>query len=96
MSYGSFDVDKYCREQDAIIDRARKESDRAVANGEVVGLLLSFQSCDGYAYYQVERVDGNDIYLRHIDVYDGYVSVPIEYMGRVVPRRLIDNYFGGN
>ena len=86
-------VDDYCRNQEMIMRRVQEENDKSKSENKLVGRLLSFSSGDGRAYYQISKVDGDNVHLKLIDVYDGYTSSPIEYMGRVVPMRLVTGYF---
>jgi len=88
------ETNDWIKQEEAKMEKVRNESRIAKNSGTLIGRLLSFQRYDGYACYQIEeKLTNGDFKLKHVDCMDGYQCSSIELLGRVVPKRLIDNYF---
>ena len=84
----------FLEQEEIKLNKIREQDRKARENGTLIGRLLSFQIYDGFARYQIEEeLPNNEYKLKYIDFMDGYTEPVIEYMERIVPKKLIDNYF---
>ena len=79
----------FIKESKKKFDAMLEADTKAKEAGTLIGRYINEPVADGYAYYVVAKVKGAKCTLKHVDIYDAYKILFVEYLGRVVPKRYV-------